>query len=84
MSSRATASSTTTGVPTTANTLQTSAALGRSFGQFMRTYLPQIVSLLRLALSNVFVLVSSLRQALLSGLNGAAAANKPVVVVKGA
>jgi len=74
---------TTAGAPTTANTIQASAALGRSFGQLMRTLLPQLMGVFRLVLSNALAIFGTLRNALLSGMT-VTAANKPVVVVKGA
>ena len=74
--------STTSGAPTTANTMQASAQLGRSFSQLMRAVLPQIVGVLRLLLSNVVGIFGMLRQALVSGMT-VTANNRPAVVVKG-
>lgn len=76
-------STTTSSAPTTANTLQASATLGRSFAQLMRTLLPQMMGVLRLLLSNVLSVFGAVRQALLGGMT-VTAANRPVVVVKGA
>ena len=81
MSSRT--ASTTAGATTSApSQVQASANLGRSLGQFVRAFLPQIGSILRLLINNSFLALRSLKNILLGGMT-VTAGGKPAVVVKG-
>ena len=78
LTSRTTA---TTAAPTTASTVQQSAALGRNAGSLLRNYLPQIMSIARLAFTNILAFIGALRNALLGGAVGAGGATaRPAVV----